>query len=104
VTVVIMIPLATILMMTATRRAMEKLQDKLLKMFGRELDYGEFLELVGSNVDGGGKIQVSVSLVCVRVRVRVQARAPDYPVHATCAHTCITLGSLCFYDDPVDTC
>jgi hypothetical protein len=37
---------------------MEKLQDKLLKMFGRELDYGEFLELVGSNVDGGGKIQV----------------------------------------------
>ena len=27
-------------------------------MFGRELDYGEFLELVGSNVDGGGKIQV----------------------------------------------
>ena len=37
---------------------MEKLQDKLLKMFGRELDYSEFLELVGSNVDGGGKIQV----------------------------------------------
>jgi len=39
------------------KRAMEKLQDKLLKMFGRELDYGEFLELVGSNVDGGGKMQ-----------------------------------------------
>ena len=39
------------------KRAMEKLQDKLLKMFGRELDYGEFLELVGTNVDGGGKIQ-----------------------------------------------
>jgi len=43
---------------------MEKLQDKLLKMFGRELDYGEFLELVGSNVDGGGKIQVSLVCVC----------------------------------------
>mmetsp|Transcript_34788 Transcript_34788/g.78583 ORF Transcript_34788/g.78583 Transcript_34788/m.78583 type:complete len:171 (+) Transcript_34788:302-814(+) len=39
------------------KRAMEKLQDKLLKMFGREIDYGEFVELVGSNVDGGGKMQ-----------------------------------------------
>lgn len=86
------------------KRAMEKLQDKLLKMFGRELDYGivaarahvrvrvpcftdnavlivgglytnltptrqcvtagEFLELVGSNVDGGGKMQVCASVLC----------------------------------------
>jgi len=40
------------------KEAMEQLSDQLLKMFGRDIDYNEFLELVGNNIDGGGKIQV----------------------------------------------
>ena len=71
-------------------RAMEKLQDKLLKMFGRELDYGEFLELVGSNVDGGGKIQV----LCTHTHTHTQSHTPPCNVLVracvcVCVYVCV---------------
>jgi hypothetical protein len=58
--------------MNAACRAMEKLQDKLLKMFGRELDYGSALLLA---VLPAARLCLCVCCIACSLHLRLHAGA-----------------------------